>query len=319
MHAQLDALHVPGLHALLAQLHAGVDAGVDHDAAGKRLVGVERDLEAAAQFVGNLVPVGLGRDHLHEAARRLQRLRARGIAVPRHQRRHQPGARRAARVERLGHGAELLAQAHRLGSGDAQRHRRAVLVQPKQARAGRRRTQHAGGTGDVPATVVVVRIHGVAHAAGHVDAQHHGIGHGAAAGAGVLGQRQHGGGHRAGRVDDGLQVRIVEIERMRGNAIHQRGAGHVHLVPAAQHRGLRRRLEFRHSGQRGHGGLMPGRAHGAAQPVHEGAMGFVVHLAAPALRRMRGHELAEDARDRRGVVIGGDMGIACHGIGVLVQ
>jgi hypothetical protein len=41
MHLELDALDLLGPHALGAQLRAGVDAGVDHDAAGKGLVGVE--------------------------------------------------------------------------------------------------------------------------------------------------------------------------------------------------------------------------------------------------------------------------------------
>jgi hypothetical protein len=56
---ELDARDLLGHHALRAQLHAGVDAGVDDDAAGKRLVGVERDLEALAQLVGDLVPARL--------------------------------------------------------------------------------------------------------------------------------------------------------------------------------------------------------------------------------------------------------------------
>ena len=42
---------------LRAQLGGRVDGGVDHDAAGERLVGVERDLEALAELAGDLVPV----------------------------------------------------------------------------------------------------------------------------------------------------------------------------------------------------------------------------------------------------------------------
>ena len=128
--------HLLGRDALRAQLRAGVDAGVDHDAAGKGLVGVEGDLEALAQLVGDLAPVVLGGDGLHHAARRFQRLRAGGEAVLRHQRRHQAGARRGARVEGLGHGAELLAHADGLRGGDAQRHRRSAA---RPAPAGARR------------------------------------------------------------------------------------------------------------------------------------------------------------------------------------
>ena len=49
---------------------AGVDRGVDHDAARERLVGVEGDLEARAELVGDLVPVVLGGNRLRHAARR---------------------------------------------------------------------------------------------------------------------------------------------------------------------------------------------------------------------------------------------------------
>jgi hypothetical protein len=163
---------------------------VDHDAAGEGLVGVEADLEALAEFVGRLVPVGLGRDHLHQAAWRFQRTRAGGEAVLRHQRRHQAGAGRGTGVQRLGHGAELLAQAHGLRGGDAHGHRRAVRVQAQQARAPGGCTQHAGGAGDVPAAVVVLGVHHVADAARHVDAQHQRVDQLAAAGAAVFGQRE---------------------------------------------------------------------------------------------------------------------------------
>ena len=50
MHAEVDALDVRGLQpVLVAQLDAGVDGRVDDDAAGERLVGVERDLVAASR------------------------------------------------------------------------------------------------------------------------------------------------------------------------------------------------------------------------------------------------------------------------------
>jgi hypothetical protein len=73
----------------------------------------------------------------------------------------------------------------------------------------------------------------------------------------VLGQRQHRRGHRAGRVDDGLQVGVVEVEGVRGDAVDQRGAGDVDLLGAAQHGGLRRRLQHLHGGQGGVGRFVP--------------------------------------------------------------
>ena len=57
MHLEFDALHLFRRHALGFELRAGVNAGVDHDAACKRLVTVEGNLEALAQLVGDLAPV----------------------------------------------------------------------------------------------------------------------------------------------------------------------------------------------------------------------------------------------------------------------
>ena len=51
MDFQLQPFHLFGLHDLLAQLRARVDAGVYDDAAGKGLAGVDADLEALAQFI----------------------------------------------------------------------------------------------------------------------------------------------------------------------------------------------------------------------------------------------------------------------------
>ena len=70
VHAQFDAVHVFGLDTLLAQLHACVDAGVDHDATRKWLVSVEADFKAFTKLVGDFVPVVFGGDHLRPSARR---------------------------------------------------------------------------------------------------------------------------------------------------------------------------------------------------------------------------------------------------------
>ncbi len=67
----------------------------------------------------------------------------------------------------------------------------------------------------------------------------------------VLGQRQRRRGHRARRVDDGLQVGVVEVEGVRADAVEQRRAGHVDLLGAAEHARLRGGLQHLHGGQRG--------------------------------------------------------------------
>ena len=128
----------------------------------------------------------------------------------------------------------------------------------------------------------------------------------------MLGQRQQRRRHRAGGVDDGLEVRVVEVEGVRGDAVDQRGAGHVDPLGAAQHAGLRGGLQQLHGGQRRIGGFVVRGADGAAQPVEEGAVRLVVHRVAPAARGVAGDELGQDLRDGRGVVVGGDLGVAGH-------
>ena len=68
-----------------------------------------------------------------------------------------------------------------------------------------------------------------------------------------------GGGGRTGRVDDGFQVRVVKVEGVRGDAVDQRGTGHVNLFFAAQHAGLCGGLQHRNGRQRGIGCLVTGR------------------------------------------------------------
>ena len=242
MHADLQRRNLLGRDALGPQLRAAVNARVDHNAAGKRLEGVERDFKLLAQTLGDFGPVIFSGDGLHHAAWRLQRLGAGGKALLRQQRRHQTGAGCATGVKRLGHAAKLFAHANGLRGGNAQRHGGLRLGQAQEARAACRRAHGAGRTGDVPAPVVVVRVHGIAHAAGHIDAQHQRVHQRAPAGAGVLGQRQQRRGHRPCRVDDGFEVRVVKVKSVRADAIEQGRAGHVHFVAAAQHAGLGRRL-----------------------------------------------------------------------------
>ena len=60
---------------------------------------------------------------------------------------------------------------------------------------------------------------------------------------------------------------------------------------------------------------MPRRTDRAAQPVGESAVRFVIDCGAPAARQIAGvgrDKFGEDAGDRGGIVVGGDLGIACH-------
>ena len=118
-------------------------------------------------------------------------------------------------------------------------------------------------------------------------------------------------------MDDGLEVGVVEVEGVRGDAVDQRGAGHVHLFGAAQHAGLRRGLQQLDRGQGGIGGFVVRRTDGAAQPVQEGAVRFMIDGVAPAAagKGVVGDEFGQDVGDGRGVVVGGDLGVAGHGCG----
>ena len=86
------------------------------------------------------------------------------------------------------------------------------LVEAQQARAARGRAQHAGRAGDVPAAVVVIRVHHVAEPAGDVDAEHQRVDHLPPGGAGGFREREDRRGHGTGGMDDGPEVRVVEVE-----------------------------------------------------------------------------------------------------------
>ena len=249
VHLELNAFDVVWLHSLGAQLCASINAGVNHDAASKGLVAVERNLKTLAQLVGDLAPVVLGGDGLHHAARSFQCLGAGRESLAGHQGRQQARTRRATGVKGLGHGAKLFAHAHGLRRGDAQRHHGVLHVQLEQPGACRRRTQRACAAGDVPAPVVVLGVHGVAHAAGHVNADHQCVDQLATRITHVFSQSQRGGGDGASRVDDRLEVGVVKIKGVGADAVEQRCAGHVQLVVSAQHAGLRGGLQHLHGGQ----------------------------------------------------------------------
>jgi len=74
VNAELFPLDVVRLQSVLvAQLHATVHRRLVNDAIGEGLVGIERDLEALAELVGDLRPDALCRDDLRESTQRLDR------------------------------------------------------------------------------------------------------------------------------------------------------------------------------------------------------------------------------------------------------
>ena len=164
----------------------------------------------------------------------------------------------------------------------------------------------------MPAAVIVLRVHGIAYAAGHIDAQHQRVYAFAPARANVLGQRDDGRSHRAGRVNDGFEVGVVKVKGVRGDAVEQRSAAHVYFFAATEYAGLRRGLEHLCGGQGCVSRFMVGGTHGATEPVGEGAVCVMVHRIAPTFGGVRGDKFRQNLRDGRSIVVGGDLGIAGH-------
>src|SRR3546814_6568686 len=118
---------------------------------------------------------------------------------------------------------EIYTYGHTLSLHDAlpisERPAHLLRIQPDGAADRRRRAEHAGGAGDVPAAVVVIRIDGIADAALHLDADDQRGQQLAARQRADLRQRQQRRGDRPGRVDAGLQVGVVVVEPVRGDAV----------------------------------------------------------------------------------------------------
>src|SRR5690606_23509703 len=77
--------------------------------------------------------------------------------------------------------------------------------------------------------------------------------------------------------------------------------------------GLGSWLQKLHCLERRIGRFVFGRADGATQPVHDGAVGFMLDLVAPTARRMCCDKLSKNAGDGRGVMVGFDFRIDGHG------
>ena len=178
-------------------------------------------------------------------------------------------------MEALGHRAEHLAQADRLRRREAERPHHLLLGQPEAAAARRRGAEHAGRAGDVPAAVVVRGVDGVADAAFRFDAEHHRVEEVAPGHRAMLREREERRDDRPGRMDDGLQVRVVEVEHVRADAVHQRRVQDVQPLAAAEHRGLRGSRERRERGDRRIERLVTRAADRAAHPVEQRALRFL--------------------------------------------
>jgi hypothetical protein len=170
-------------------------------------------------------------------------------------------------------------------------------VEAEHAGGGRRGAENAGRAGDVPADVVMGRVDGVAEPAFHLDPDDQRLEEGAPGKAVPFGEGQQRRGDRPRRVDDRLEVGVVEIEDVARNAHGESGAEQVGLALAARHRELRRAGEGRERVEGDVDGRMAGAADRAAEPVHEGPH----RLAAGSLR-----DPLVDRLDREGGQLAGD-------------
>ena len=177
-------------------------------------------------------------------------------------------------MEALAHGPEHLAEAGRLGSSDAQCPGHLLDIESEDLADSRRSAEHAGRAGDVPADVVVRGIDSVADPAFDLDAKDEGVQELSARHRQALRQRQERRGNGTCRMDDGLQMRVVEIEDVARNAVEERGIEDVDPFGAAQNAALRRPENGLHRSQRAVDRLVTAAADGAARPVHQRAQGF---------------------------------------------
>ncbi len=247
------------------------------DATCERLVAVGFELPGLPEAIGDPRQVSLRGEHVGEAAPTFDRLRGAREILLRQECSLQSVARRQSDVERLAHRAEHLAQARRLCRSDPERPDELLFGQAKQPARRGRCPEHPGGSGDVPADVIVRRIDRVADSALDLGSQDESVNERFPGDRPVLGEREQRRCNRAGRVNDGLEMRIVEVERVRCHAVEQRRVEDVEAFAPTQHGRLRRSREER---QRSDGALRRIVVRGpdrAAEPVEDRSLGFPPH------------------------------------------
>ena len=155
------------------------------------------------------------------------------------QRGQQAVHRRLPWVQRLRHRPERLLEPGRLGSRDTEGMGESPGVQPEQLSRRRGRAEMAEHAGDVPAAIGELSPEDAAEARLDLEAGDEGRQRLGAGQVPPLAERQHHGRDGRRAVDDGRQVRVVEIERVRLGAVGERGVERARAQAAPDHRGLR--------------------------------------------------------------------------------
>ncbi len=199
-------------------------------------------------------------------------------------------------MQRLAHRPEHLAQARRLRRGDPECPDELLFGQTQQPAHRGRRAEHPGGSGDVPAHVVVRRIDRVADPALDLGPQDEGVKERVPGNRRVLGEREQRRGDRAGRVNDRSQMCVVEVERVRRHAVEQRGVEDVEAFVPTEHGRLRRSREGRERSDGALYGVMVRGPDRATEPVEDRPLGFASH----AFRQLVGFGVGDKAGEGEG-------------------
>ncbi len=185
-------------------------------------------------------------------------------------------------------------QTDRLRCREPERPDHLLLVEAEQLAGRRRRAEHPGGAGDVPADVVVIGIDRVADPAFGFDAEHQRVEKILARHRLHLRQRQDRRGDRAGRMDDGFQMGVVIVEDVARHAVDESGIHDVKALPAAEQRSLMRPRERRERRRRDVHRLVVRAADGDAHPVEQGPHAFLADVFRQVVIFGGDHVMGED-------------------------
>ena len=228
---RVDAMFAP-------QVDQRVDGRVGRGARGIQLHGDAAldDLPAPPEPLAGLRQIPPGAPHRdQEALRAVDGPLRGGERFAREERRQYPVARGQPALQRFDHRPEVLLQAARLGRGDGQRPSRRLGVEPHDARRRGGGADGADGRGAVPTLLVMGRVHHQAEGAFDLETDDVGIQQRPSGGVGRLARGQSRGDQRCARMRQRHPAHVVEVERVGGGAVGERGVGRTGGQVRAEH------------------------------------------------------------------------------------
>jgi hypothetical protein len=225
---------------LVSELNARIDRRMNDHPAGERLVSVQRQLVRLSEFVGNRGRIVAGAEDIQPPVLAFEGEVGAGEVARRQQRSGQAVLCGASGMKALGHRSEHLAQPDRLRGRQSQRPHHLLRCQPEDPAGRRGSAEHADGARDVPPPIVVRWIHGRADPALRFNAEDHRIHEVVAGHRPLLGQGKQHRDDRTGRMDNRVEMRVVEIEHVRAHRVHQARMQRVQPLAPADDRRSRR-------------------------------------------------------------------------------